>query len=75
MMPGDILDIKKPDPDSHFRLLPCKACRSENIAYVRYQAGAIMPWRVQCFDCGHVVDKGAIARHDAQIAWNEEAMA
>lgn len=31
------------------------------------------PWRVQCFDCGHTVDKQAIFRHNAQRHWNEEA--
>ena len=27
-------------------------------------------WRVRCFDCGHIVDKGNKVRHDAQLAWN-----
>lgn len=71
----DVTEVIHPDPDSHFRLLPCKACQSEDVAYVQYQAGALMPWRVQCLSCGHVVDKGTVVRHDAQNAWNEEVVA
>lgn len=75
MMPTDAIDVKRPVADSHFRLLPCKRCRSENVAYVRYQAGIIMPWRVQCLTCGHVVDKQTEVRHEVQIAWNREVVA
>lgn len=75
MMHTDAIEIKRPDPDSHFRLLPCKACRSEDVAYVRYQAGALTPWRVQCLACGHVVDKQTVIRHEVQIAWNREVVA
>lgn len=67
----DAIAVIHPDPDSHFRLLPCKVCESGNVAYVRYQAGARSPWRVQCLACGHVVDRKHTARHDAQVAWNE----
>lgn len=65
----DAIEIKKPDPDSHFRLRPCK-CGSDNVAYVRYTNGGDA-WRVSCFDCGHTVDKGHHDRHDAQVVWNE----
>ena len=57
-----------PDPDSHYRLIPCK-CGSDKAAYQQYGAGHL--WRVQCPSCGHTVDKGCAARHDAQLAWNK----
>ena len=60
-------------PDSHFRLLPCPCCHSDNVAYVQYKQGVQEPWRVRCFDCGHTVDKQAIFRHEAQGHWNREA--
>lgn len=69
--PDDVIEIKKPDPDSHFLLRPCK-CGSDNVAYVHYEAKGGEAWRVKCFDCGYVVDKGNKARHDAQINWNKE---
>ena len=66
----DSIEIKKPVPDSQYRLLPCK-CGSDNVAYVHYNAKGGTAWRVQCFDCGHTVDKGNRVRHDAQQNWNE----
>jgi hypothetical protein len=66
----DSLDIRKPDSDSQYRLLPCK-CGSDNVAYVHYNGRGGAKWRVQCFDCGHTVDKGYRVRRDAQLAWNE----
>lgn len=59
-------------PDSHFRLLPCPGCRSDNVAYVQYMLGRQEPWKVRCFDCGYTVDKQKIFRHEAQVAWNTE---
>ena len=71
MRMDDVIDIKKPDPDSQYRLKPCKKCQSDNVAYVHYDGRGGAKWRVQCFDCGHTVDKGNKVRHDAQLAWNE----
>lgn len=67
----DVLQIIKPDPDSHFLLLPCRSCSGDNVAFVKYlhQSGAEL-WRVVCFDCGAIVDQQASIRHDAQIGWN-----
>lgn len=72
MMMDDVIDIKKPDPDSQYRLKPCKKCQSDNVAYVHYNGRGGAKWRVTCFDCSHTVDKGNKVRHDAQLAWNEE---
>ena len=72
MMLNDVIEIKKPDPDSHFKLLPCKKCESDNVAYVHYNGRGGAAWRVTCFNCGHTVDNGNRARHDAQMRWNEE---
>ena len=68
----DVIEIKKPDPDSHFRLRPCKVCKGDNVAYVHYEARGGEAWRVSCFDCGYTVDKGNRVMHDAQQHWNKE---
>lgn len=68
-MLDDVIEIKKPDPDSQYRLVPCK-CGSDNVAYVHYNGRGGAKWRVTCFDCCHTVDKGCRVRHDAQLAWN-----
>lgn len=60
-------------PDSHFRLLPCPGCRSDNVAYVQYMLGRQEPWKVRCFDCGYTVDQQKIFKHEAQVAWNTNA--
>lgn len=73
MMLDDVIEIRKPDPDCQYRLKPCKKCKSDNVAYVHYDARGGEAWRVSCFDCGHTVDKGNKVRHDAQLAWNKNA--
>lgn len=70
MKMDDVIEIKVPVPDSQYRLIPCKKCQSDNIAYVHYNGRGGAAWRVQCFDCGHTVDKGNKVRHDAQVHWN-----
>ena len=72
---ADAIETIYPAPDSHFRLLPCKVCRGEDVAYVRYQAGELLPWRVQCLACGYAVDKQTEVRHEVQVAWNREVVA
>lgn len=67
----DAIQIIKPNPDSQYRLRPCK-CNSDNVAYVHYDAKGGEAWRVTCFDCGYTVDNGNRVRHDAQLAWNTE---
>ena len=74
-MMDDVIDIKKPYPDSQYRLVPCKKCGSDNAAYVHYNGRGGAKWRVKCFDCGRTVDKGNTVRHDAQRAWNKEVKA
>lgn len=67
----DALEIIKPEPDSHFRLLPCESCHSDNVAYVKYHHPGGDRWRVQCFDCGHTVETEEPApRHSLQLLWN-----
>ena len=72
MMLDDAVEIKVPDPDSQWRLLPCR-CKSDNVAYVKYEAQGQELWRVQCFDCGHT-GAGDIVRHEAQVKWNKEVI-
>lgn len=65
-----VLEIIKPQPDSHFRLLPCE-CKSDNVAYVKYHHPGGDRWRVQCFDCGNTVDLECPApQHQVQVEWN-----
>ena len=70
MMMDDVIEIKVPEPDSQFRLIPCK-CGSDNVAYEHYNGRGGAAWRVKCYGCGFTVDKGNRARHDAQRNWNE----
>lgn len=70
MMLDDVIEIKLPAPDSQWRLLPRKKCKSDNVAYVHYNGRGGAAWRVECFDCDHTVDKGNKVRHDAQLHWN-----
>ena len=66
--------VEMADPDSHFRLLPCPRCGGTyNVAYVQYMLGRQEPWKVRCFDCRYTVDRQAIFKHEAQIAWNKNA--
>ena len=66
---NDAIEIKMADQDIQYRLLPCK-CGSDNVAYVHYNGRGGAKWRVTCFECGHIVDKGNTVRHDAQVNWN-----
>ena len=63
-----VIDTKIPDPDSQFRLRPCR-CRSENVGYLQIRTGDRKPWAVRCFTCGKTSDM-FLVRHDAQIYWN-----
>lgn len=69
----DAIRITKPEPDSHFRLLPCRQCKGDNVAYVQYLDKDRVLYRVSCFDCGFTVKpEDAACAHDAQLAWNGE---
>lgn len=65
----DIIQIIAQQPDSQYRLLPCKKCKGDNVAYVQ-TAGDGELWHGKCFDCGFTGD-GATVRHDAQQLWNK----
>lgn len=60
------IKMVKPEPDSQFRLVPCR-CGSDNVAYVQDVQEL---WRTECFDCGNKTE-GKAARHDAQLIWNQ----
>lgn len=72
MIMDDVIEIKVPQPDSQYRLVPCRECKSDNVAYEHYNGSGGAAWRVKCYDCSFTVDKGNKVRHDAQLAWNEE---
>lgn len=71
MTTDDEILIVKPEPDSQYRLRPCK-CGSDNVAFAQYRKDGYEPWRVRCFDCGFTVDKESACRHDVQVLWNQE---
>lgn len=60
--------LEKPEPDSQFRLLPCKACKA-GAAYQIGQEARKPIYRVKCGGCGQVTPWWP-CRHDAQIDWN-----
>ena len=65
--------IETAEADSHFRLMACPECGSDNVAYVQYSAGEDQePWKVRCFDCGFTVDCQAASKHEAQVGWNRK---
>lgn len=67
----DAIEIKKPEPDSHFRLVPCRNCKGDNVAYVKYLDKDRERFRISCFDCGNTVQpENAACAHDAQLIWN-----
>lgn len=46
MTDKNILEIKKPERDSQYRLRNCPKCGSDDVAYVRYDSGRCVLWRV-----------------------------
>ena len=71
MIMDNVIEIKKPAPDSQYRLIPCR-CKSDNVAYVKYKKGCEELWRAQCFDCNRNVDVGTSVRHQVQLVWNDK---
>lgn len=61
--------IEKPLPDSQFRLLPCKGCKSYDVGYQETVTGGRKNYRVKCIGCGQRTPWWP-CRHDAQIDWN-----
>lgn len=70
----DAIELIKPEADSHFRLKACRNCKSDNVAYVKYENNGKIQIRVSCFDCGSTVQTGSECAHDAQVAWNQKAV-
>lgn len=69
----DAIGIMKPEPDSHFRLIPCGNCKGNNVAYVKYLDKDRVRYRVSCFDCGNTVEpEKAACAHDVQLVWNRK---
>lgn len=73
MVRNDVIEIKKPVPDSHFRLRACEKCGSDNVAYVLRRSNDKEAWRVECFDCGHTGPENQ-TQHGAQIRWNRTVL-
>ena len=68
----DVVQVIRPDTDSHFLLLPCPPpCTGGVPVYEQYNTPAGMRWRVRCPACGATTDpKPYIVRHTVQLAWN-----
>lgn len=58
-----------PDPDSHFRLLPCPKCGGTEIEYLRHLSRHGLEWAVRCKTCGKMSRYWPV-KHHAQIEWN-----
>lgn len=67
----DVIQIITPESDSHYMLLPCPVCGSDNVAYVQKNNDGT-PWHGRCFDCDYT-GEGAAVRHDAQLMWNKKS--
>lgn len=68
---GNVLQVIKPAPDSHFRLVPCRGCGSCDALYEQYQHPEGPRWRAVCKCCGATADPGHPApRHEVQLLWN-----
>ena len=67
----DVIQIITPASDSHYVLLPCPACRGDNVAYVQTANDGGL-WHGRCFDCDYT-GEGAAVRHDAQLLWNKKS--
>lgn len=60
------IKIIQPDPDSHYRLVPC-LCGCSKVTYAKYP----LMWRVYCPACGEAVDgEPGQSQHDVQVIWN-----
>lgn len=69
----DILEVRKPAPDSQYRLKN-RCCGGSNIVYLRCKdIFGHLSWRVKCLDCNEETISGYPIQHDAQIAWNTGA--
>lgn len=66
----DVVELKKPDPMSQYRLKPC-SCGSEDVVYLhcRDLYGNVF-WKVRCMDCGTETGAMYAVQHGAQLGWN-----
>ena len=66
------LETIVPDPDSHYRLVPCKDCGpAAVVAYEKYKHPEGTRWRTVCKGCGATVAPEYPApRHEVQVLWN-----
>ena len=69
MMLDDVIEIKVPDPDSQWRLRPCKCGNDPVYKHERYGMIKVDYWKVICPACGRQTQDFPV-RHDAQLEWN-----
>lgn len=65
-----LVEIIKPAPDSHYRLVPCKCGGEPLYEHFMDEPIPIDHWGVRCNSCGKTTEKFYKAQHDAQIEWN-----
>lgn len=63
-------NLDKPDLESQFLLLPCGACRGEDVVYVQFNTGGQRLYLAKCRGCGQRTPWYG-CKHDAQVDWNE----
>lgn len=65
----DVVQIEKPEPDTHYRLRACE-CGSSDVAYIKtIKLGRGTEWVAGCITCGRTT-RACTAQHSAQIEWN-----
>lgn len=61
--------IWRPEPDSQFRLRPCR-CGSDDVVYKSSNTLGAVSHAVKCLACG-TMTTWYLCKHDAQIMWNK----
>lgn len=66
----DNVEIVKPEPDSQYRLCPCK-CGSADVVYIKRKFPVADFWEVKCMNCGAGLScTEPMPRHTVQVKWN-----
>ncbi len=69
----DDVEIVKPEPDSQYRLCPCK-CGSADVVYIKSKSPEGDVWEVKCRSCGAGLSTPErLPRHTVQVMWNRSA--
>lgn len=68
----DVVEMIVPQPDSQYRLNPCKICGADQAAYLKCKdLFGHLAWKVKCMDCGAESQLTHPIRHTVQVFWND----